>query len=380
MATVEQDFYEVLGVSRGADSETIKRAYRKLAVECHPDRNGGSKEAEARFKLINEAYDCLKDPQKRAAYDRFGHAAFKQGMNGGGPSAADMAGFADIFDNIFGEFMGGARGRGGRTVHRGQDLRHDLELTLEEAFTGKTARLDLTVSVSCETCDGTGAKPGSQPTACRTCAGHGKVRAQQGFFIVERTCPACHGAGQIITDPCATCRGIGRVERDRMLEVNIPAGVDDGTRIRLAGEGEAGLRGGPAGDLYIFVHLKPHPLFQREGTTLFAAVPVPFTTAALGGEVELPGIDRAPVRVRIPAGTQSGRQFRVRGRGMPALGGQGFGDLVVQAEVEIPSKLTARQRELLEEFRATEEGGQASCPKSRSFLDRLKGAWDELTD
>ncbi len=379
MATVEQDFYEVLGVPRTADAETIKRAYRKRAVEYHPDRNGGCKEAEARFKLLNEAYDCLKDPQKRAAYDRFGHAAFRQGMAGHGHGAADMAGFADIFENIFGEFMGGGRGRGGRSVHRGQDLRHDLELTLEEAYSGKTARIDLTVSVECASCKGTGARPGSRPVACRTCGGHGKVRAQQGFFVVERTCPACHGAGQVITDPCADCRGLGRVEREKSLEVTIPAGVDDGMRIRLAGEGEAGLRGGPAGDLYIFVHLKPHPLFQRDGTTLFATVPVPFTTAALGGEVELPGIDRQPVTVRIPPGTQSGRQFRVRGRGMPPLGGQGFGDLVVQAEVEIPTRLTPRQRELLEEFRATEEG-EGSFPRSRSFLDRLKDAWDELTE
>jgi molecular chaperone DnaJ len=250
---------------------------------------------------------------------------------------------------------------------------------MEEAFAGKPARVTLSVGVQCETCDGSGAKPGTRPSACTTCAGHGKVRAQQGFFVVERSCPACHGAGQVISDPCTGCRGVGRVEREKSLEVNIPAGVDDGTRIRLAGEGEAGLRGGPAGDLYIFVHLKPHALFQREGTTLFAAVPVPFTTAALGGEVELPGIDRAPVTVRIPAGTQSGKQFRVRGRGMPPLGGQGFGDLVVQAEVEIPTRLTARQKELLEEFRATEEG-EGSCPRSRGFLDRLKGAWDELTE
>jgi molecular chaperone DnaJ len=379
MATVEQDFYEVLGVARTADGETIKRAYRRLAVELHPDKHGGCKDAEGRFKALNEAYDCLKDPQKRAAYDRFGHAAFRQGMNGQGPGAADMSGFADIFENIFGEFMGGQRGRGGRPVHRGQDLRYDLELTLEEAFAGKPARIDLSVSVQCDSCDGSGAKPGTRPTGCKTCAGHGKVRAQQGFFMVERTCPTCHGAGEAISDPCTACRGIGRVEREKSLDVTIPAGVDDGTRIRLAGEGEAGLRGGPAGDLYIFVHLKPHALFQREGTTLFAAVPVPFTTAALGGEVELPGIDRVAVTVRIPAGTQSGKQFRVRGRGMPPLGGQGFGDLVVQAEVEIPTRLTARQKELLEEFRATEEG-EGSFPRSRGFLDRLKGAWDELTE
>ena len=382
MATVEQSFYEVLGVTRDADGDVIKSAYRRLAVQFHPDKNGGCKDAESRFKSVNEAYDCLKDPQKRAAYDRFGKAAFG-GVGPGGGGAQDMGGFSDIFENIFGDMMG-ARGRGGgRTAHRGQDLRYDLEMTLEEAFAGKTVTPTISVSAACEPCGGSGASPGTKAQTCSTCGGHGQVRAAQGFFVVERTCPHCHGAGQTIADPCRACRGVGRVEREKRIEVAVPPGVDDGTRIRLAGEGEAGLRGGPSGDLYLFVGLKPHPIFQRDGTTLFARVPLAFTTAALGGAVAVPALDGAAAEVKIPAGTQPGKQFRVRGRGMPPLGagnGVGRGDLVVEVEIETPVKLTKKQRELLEAFHATTGDGGEAYPKSRGFLGKIKAALGERAE
>jgi molecular chaperone DnaJ len=372
------DYYELLEVTRSADDGAIKSAYRRLAMQWHPDRNPGDQQAEARFKAISEAYDCLKDPQKRAAYDRYGKAAFAQGGGGGG-GRADFGGFTDIFDSIFGDFMGGGRGQQRSGAMRGNDLRYDLELSFEEAFTGKTADIAIDVAVNCDHCDGRGAKPGTGTRTCGTCNGHGKVRMQQGLFLVERTCPTCHGAGQIIEDPCDHCDGLGRVERRKSLQVKVPPGVDDGTRIRLANEGEAGARGGPPGDLYIFVSLRPHALFKRDGTTLFAQVPISFTTAALGGAVDVPGLDREVASVKIPAGTQSGKQFRVRGRGMPPLNGHGLGDLVVQVEVETPTRLTPRQKELLEEFQGI-EGSANSCPKSNGFLDRLKAAWDELTE
>ncbi len=384
MAT-EIDYYELLECERGANDATLKSSYRRLAMQWHPDKNPGNHEAEQRFKAISEAYDCLKDPQKRAAYDRYGHAAFQQGSSGGG-GAQDFGGFSDIFENIFGEFMGGGRqqrGRGG--AQRGQDLRYDLEMSLEEAFAGKAATLAVEVAAACEPCGGSGAKPGTSARTCATCKGQGRVGMRQGLFMVERACPACHGQGQVIADPCDTCRGAGRVEKQKTLNVNVPRGVDDGTRIRVAGEGEAGSRGGPAGDLYIFVHLKAHNLFKRDGITLFAIAPISITTAALGGEIEVPGLDREVAVVRVPHGTQTGKQFRVRGRGMPALnGGQsggGFGDLVVQIEVETPVKLTKRQRELLEEFQTLEaaEGGKNN-PRQSGFFDKLKDAWNELTD
>lgn len=372
---IDQDYYELLGVQRGADDKAIKSAYRKLAMQFHPDRNPGNQEAEARFKAINEAYDCLKDPQKRAAYDQYGKAAFQNGGFGNGH--ADFSGFSDIFDNIFGEFMGG-RGRSRSAAMRGADLRYDLEISLEEAYGGKSASIAIDVSVNCEPCSGSGAKPGTSAKTCGTCGGMGKVRTQQGLFLVERTCPSCRGAGQIIADPCDACAGIGRVEREKTLQVKVPAGVDDGTRIRLSGEGEAGLRGGPPGDLYIFIHLKPHRVFKREGTTLFAAIPLSFTTAALGGEIEVPCLDKDRCKVKIPAGTQSGRQFRLRGKGMPALNGGGYGDLIIQVDVETPVNLTKRQRELLEEFREIETG--ETCPKSTGFFSKLKEVWEDLTD
>jgi molecular chaperone DnaJ len=382
--TTQIDYYELLECERGADDSTLKSSYRRLAMKWHPDKNPGDAAAEQKFKAISEAYDCLKDPQKRAAYDRFGHAAFQQGGFGGG--AQDFGGFSDIFENIFGEFMGGGRqqrGRGG--AMRGQDLRYDLEMTFEEAFAGKSATLEVEVAATCEPCSGSGAKPGTSARTCQTCGGAGRVAMRQGLFAVERTCPTCQGQGQTIADPCTACKGAGRVEQAKTLNVNIPRGVDDGTRIRVAGEGEAGSRGGPTGDLYIFVHLKPHRLFKRDGTTLFAVAPISITTAALGGEIEVPGLDGKAAVVTVPHGTQTGKQFRVRGRGMPALnGGQaggGFGDLVVQVEVETPVKLTKRQRELLEEFQTLEtaEAGRNN-PRQTGFFDKLKDAWNEFTE
>ncbi len=378
----EMDYYELLEVERGCDEGALKTAYRKLAMRWHPDRNPGDSEAESRFKAINEAYDVLKDPQKRAAYDRFGHAAFRNGgggAGGGGNPFGDSAPFSDIFSDIFDQFMGGG-GRGRRAgPQRGADIRHDLQVSFEDAFHGIEVDLAVDVAVSCDHCAGTGAKPGARAQNCGTCGGRGQVRMQNGMFIVERTCPSCHGSGSVISDPCEHCGGEGRVERRKSLKVKIPPGVDDGTRIRLAGEGEAGPRGGEAGDLYLFIHMKPHAIWKRDGTTLFAQVPMSFVDAALGGDISIPGIDRKPVDVKVPAGTQTGRQFRVRGRGMPALNGHGVGDLVVQVELETPTKLNARQKELLEEFRGT-AGGSEGCPRSKGFWDRLKGAWDELTD
>ncbi|PWG01645.1 molecular chaperone DnaJ [Sphingosinicella humi] len=372
---LDTDYYELLQVSRDADEKTIKSAYRRLAMECHPDRNGGCRDSEAKFKAITEAYDCLKDPQKRAAYDRFGKAAFQNGGFGG--AAQDFGSFSDIFENIFGEFMNGAHADRRGNVLRGSDLRYDLEITLEDAFSGKEVELQVDSTAACEPCGGSGAKPGTSARTCQMCGGRGQVRASQGFFVVERTCPSCRGVGEVIADPCPSCRGEGRVEKRKMLQVRVPAGVDEGTRIRLSGEGEAGVRGGPAGDLYIFVHVARHPLFQREGTTLFARCPVSFTTAALGGVIEVPGLDRTRHEIRIPAGIQSGKQIRQRGAGMPVLNGRGHGDMVIQVEVETPTRLSARQKELLEEFRATETGEE--CPESSSFFKKIKGFWEEVT-
>lgn len=360
------DYYELLEVERTADAGAIKSAYRRLAMRFHPDKNPGCAESESRFKAISEAYDCLRDPQKRATYDRFGKAAFQ---NGGGAAGADFSGFSDIFDNIFGEFMGGSqRGRSG--PRRGADLRYDLEIMLEDAFHGKQVDIDVTVSAACEPCGGSGAKPGSSARTCPTCAGRGQVRAQQGFFVIERPCPSCAGAGQVISEPCEACHGEGRVDRDKTLQVNVPPGVDEGTRIRLSGEGESGQRGAPAGDLYIFLHVSRHAVFEREGTTLFARAPVSFTTAALGGEISVPGLDRKVHSLRIPAGIQSGKQLRQRGAGMPVLNGRGHGDMVIEVVVETPTRLSQRQRELLEEFRTTETGEE--CPQSTGFFARLK--------
>lgn len=372
----QTDYYELLEVERTADANTIKSAYRRMAMRYHPDKNPGCAESEAKFKSLNEAYDCLKDPQKRAAYDRFGHAAFQQGMNGGGNGGgAGFSDFSDIFETIFG---GGFSGGGHQQAQRGADLRYDLEISLEDAFHGRETTIRIDVAALCESCDGSGAEPGTAAETCPTCAGHGKVRAQQGFFVIERTCPSCHGAGQRIKSPCRTCRGEGRVDKERALDVTIPPGVDEGTRIRLSGQGEAGPRGAPAGDLYIFLHVRQHAIFEREGTNLFCRVPISFTLAALGGTINVPSLDGEDHEIRIPSGIQSGKQLRQRAAGMPVLNGRGRGDLVIQIEVETPTRLSARQRELLEEFRATETGDE--CPASSGFFGKIKEMWDGLKD
>ena len=364
----KRDYYEILGVQKTASDAELKSAFRKLAMQCHPDRHPGDKAAETKFKELNEAYQVLSDGQKRGAYDRYGHQAFEQG-GGGGP--ADMSDFmSDIFESFFGEGRGRGGPRGANARERGADLRYNLEIGLEEAYTGKNATIRVPTSVVCEVCSGTGAKTGSKSRQCPTCGGHGRVRANQGFFSVERTCPTCGGRGEVIDDPCNGCHGSGRVTRERTLSVNIPAGVEDGTRIRLAGEGEAGLRGGPAGDLYIFLSIKPHAIFQRDGADLFCRVPIGLTSAALGGEIEVPTLNGEKARVKIPEGTQTGKQFRLKGKGMSVLRSRDSGDLYIQVLVETPQKLTARQRELLLEFERESSG--ATHPESAGFFGRVK--------
>ena len=382
----KRDFYEVLEVTRTASAEEIKRAYRKKAKELHPDRNPDCTRSEAEFKVVNEAYECLKDPQRKAAYDRFGHAAFENGGfggggRGGGPGDFGSA-FADVFEDLFGDMMGRRGGAGGRNrAMRGQDLRYDLSVSLEEAFTGLRKTVDLPGSSSCESCNGTGAEGATEPQTCPTCAGMGKVRAQQGFFAVERTCPTCAGQGQIIKNPCKSCAGSGRVEKQRTLSINVPAGVETGTRIRLAGEGEAGMRGGPPGDLYIFIEVREHPIFIRDGRMLACRVPVAMSTAALGGEIEVPTIDGGRSRVKVPPGSQSGRQMRLRGKGMPPLRhGAGMnaepGDMLIELTVETPVNLTARQKELLREF---DQIAADNSPNSQSFFRKVREFWEGMT-
>ena len=377
--SAEIDFYELLEVERTADDKTLKSAYRKLAMKFHPDKNPGCSDSEARFKQINEAYACLSDPQKRAAYDRFGHAAFQQGGAGGGGFGGGGEGFSDIgdiFETIFGNAFGGGGGR--QQARRGADLRYDMEVTLDEAYHGKAASITIEVAAPCEPCAGSGATPGTGTRRCNLCGGHGKVRAQQGFFMVERTCPTCHGRGEVIESPCRACRGEGRVDQSQTIEVQVPPGVDNGTRIRLTGKGEAGPFGSPPGDLYIFIHTARHAVFERDGTTLLTRVPISFTTAALGGEIEIPGLDGSRIAIPIPAGIQSGKQLRQRGSGMPVLQGRGRGDLIIEIMVETPSRLSARQKELLRELQASETGEE--CPQSRGFFDRIKNAWSDLTE
>jgi molecular chaperone DnaJ len=375
MSTAQTDYYTTLECARTADGAALKSAYRKLAMKYHPDRNPGDASAEAKFKAISEAYDCLKDPQKRAAYDRYGHDAFTQGMNGGGGGGfggrggGDFADIGDIFETIFGSAFGGG-GAQRQQKRRGADLRYDMQVTLEEAFHGKSTEIEIEVSQACDTCDGSGATPGTSERQCNLCNGMGSVRAKQGLFVIERPCPTCNGRGKVIENPCRVCGGEGRVDKPQTLQIDIPAGVDTGTRIRLGGKGEAGQRGSPAGDLYIFLHVKPHRVFERDGTTLATRVPVSFTTAALGGCVEIPDLDGSTNRLEIPAGIQSGKQLRIRGAGMPVLQGRGRGDLVVEIAVETPTKLSRRQKEILEEFKATETGDE--CPESRGFFDKLK--------
>lgn len=382
-----KDFYETLGVGNDASADELKKAYRKLAMQYHPDRNPDDKGAEKKFKEVNEAYDILKDDQKRAAYDRFGHAAFENGGPGaggfggggaGGFGGGGFAGFGDIFEEMFGDMAGGG-GRRSQSAMQGSDLRYNMEISLQDAFEGRKTQIRVPTSVTCETCDGSGAAEGKAPVTCSTCAGRGRVRAQSGFFTVERTCHACGGQGQVIEDPCRTCGGQGRVHKEKTLNVNIPAGVEDGTRIRLAGEGEAGMRGGPPGDLYIFIGIKPHRLFQRDGANIHCRVPIPMTTAALGGQIEVPTIDGKRARVTVPEGTSTGHQFRLKEKGMTVLRTKSRGDMFVQVFVETPQKLTKKQKELLKQFQE-ETGDNKHNPESAGFFTKVKDIWEDLTD
>lgn len=380
-----RDYYEILGVTRTIDEAGLKSAFRKLAMEHHPDRNGGCENAAGRFKEINEAYSVLSDPQKRAAYDRFGHA----GVNGGGAGGFGAQGFDasdifnDVFGDVFGEMFGGGR-RQSNGPQRGQDLRYDLEISLEQAYAGAEVEIKVPAAMTCEVCDGSGAKPGTNPTVCGTCGGAGRVRATQGFFAVERGCPRCGGSGRLVLDPCANCHGHGQVRRERVLSVRIPAGVDDGARIRLAGEGDAGARGGPRGDLYIFLSVTPHELFERDGLDLLCTVPVPMTTAALGGEIEAPCLlggeacdGNCKISVTVPEGAQTGKTVRLKGKGMPSLRSRQRGDLVVELFVETPTHLSARQKELMRELAGL--CGEKQNPKSANFVGKAKRFWEEVT-
>ena len=376
----KRDYYETLGVEQGAGDDELKKAYRKLAMKHHPDRNPDDKKAEQSFKEVNEAYEILKDAEKRAAYDRYGHAAFEQGGMGGGGGAggAGFGGFADIFDEMFGDF-GGAR-RGGRSsAGNGSDLRFNMEVSLEDAFKGKQTEIRVPTSAPCGSCKGSGSEGGAQPATCGSCQGHGRVRAQQGFFTVERTCPTCQGTGEVIKDPCRVCTGEGRVHKEKTLSVNIPAGVEEGTRIRLSGEGEAGLRGAPAGDLYIFLSIKSHRLFQRDGADIHCRVPIPMTKAALGGTIEVPTVEGKMARVTIPSGTPTGHQFRLRSKGMTILRSKARGDMFIQAFVETPVNLTKRQKELLKEFEG-ESPEDTTSPQSHGFFSKVKEIWEDLKE
>lgn len=387
----KEDYYKILGVQKGANADELKKAYRKMAMQYHPDKNQGDKTAEQKFKEINEAYDVLKDDQKRAAYDRFGHGAFEGGR---GPGAGNAAGgfssggfgganFSDIFEEMFGDIMGNQRGRGAAGgnsgAKRGADSSYELNITLEDAFKGKDVTIKVPSWDSCATCHGSGAAKDSKPETCATCHGAGRVRAQQGFFTVERTCHVCNGAGSVIKNPCNTCSGSGRTRKEKTLSVSIPAGIEDGVRIRLSGEGEAGTRGGPAGDLYVLMNIKPHRFFQREGADLFCRVPVSINTVALGGSIEVPTVEGKRTKVTIPAGTQTGQQFRLRGKGMSVMKRQDRGDLFVEITVETPVNLTKKQKELLKEF---EEGGSGAKtnPNTSGFLDKVKDLWEDLKD
>lgn len=386
----KKDYYEVLGVSKDADADEIKKAYRKKAMEFHPDRNKDNKDAEAKFKEANEAYDVLKDEQKKAAYDRYGHAAFENGMGGGaGPGAGGMGGgagaagfsdFSDIFEEMFGG-AGGMGGMGGRTrsnANRGADLQMATSISLEDAFNGREITIKVPRAETCDTCGGSGAKAGTKPETCSTCDGAGRVRAQQGFFTIERTCHSCGGAGQIIKERCTTCNGDGRVKKTKNLKVTIPAGVDDGRRIRVPGEGEAGIKGGPAGDLYLIINIKDHELFDREGPHIYCRVPVPVSTAALGGNVEVPTIEGKKASVKIPPGTQTGQQFRLRGKGMSILRSTARGDMYIEIFVETPVNLNKKQQDFIKQF--GDPKNSPNSPKSNAFMKKMKELWDDLTD
>ncbi len=374
----KRDYYEVLGVERGASEADLKKAYRRLAMKHHPDRNPGDKESEDKFKEANEAYEVLSDSSKRAAYDQYGHAGVDPSMGGGGAGFGG-ANFSDIFGDVFSDFFGGGGGRSGSRggAQRGSDLRYTLELNLEEAVRGTTVSIRVPTLVNCKPCDGSGAKKGSAPVTCPTCGGIGQVRMQQGFFSVQQTCPRCHGQGKIISDPCDSCRGEGRVEEYKTLSVKVPAGVDTGDRIRLSGEGEAGTHGGPTGDLYVVINVREHDIFQRDGKHLYCEVPISFTEAALGGELEVPTLD-GRVKLKIPEGTQTGKQFRLRGKGVAPVRGGGAGDLMCRVAVETPVNLSRRQRELLEEFRGTLEGDSSHSPKASGWFEGMKRFFGDL--
>ena len=383
----KQDYYESLGVSKDADAAELKKSYRKLAMEFHPDRNPDDEAAEQRFKELSEAYEVLKDPEKRAAYDRFGHAAFEGGGGGpggfGGGGAGGAGGFADIFEEMFGDFMGGGGGgRGGQRANagRGSDLRYNMEITLEDAFNGLKTDIRVPTSVICDDCTGTGGKDGAAPVSCGSCGGAGRVRSQSGFFTVERTCPTCQGTGETIADPCHTCNGIGRRQKEKTLAVNIPAGVEDGTRIRLSGEGEAGLRGAPGGDLYIFLGVRPHRFFRRDGADIHVRVPVPMATATLGGQIEVPTVEGKLLRVTIPEGTPTGHQLRLRGKGMKVMRSESRGDMFVQIFVETPVNLSKKQKDLLKEFAGDDKTSKKHSPESTGFLDKVRELWEDLRD
>ncbi len=384
----KEDYYVTLGVGRDAGDGDIKKAYRKLAMKYHPDKNPGDKAAEKKFKSLSEAYEVLKDDQKRAAYDRFGHDAFEAaaaaagaGAGAGGPGGFGggfASGFADIFDEMFGDF-GGARQAGHAAAGRGGDLSFNMDVTLEDAFNGKQASIRVPSSVSCAECRGTGSEGAAKPASCGTCGGQGRVRAQSGFFTVERTCPTCGGRGEVIKTPCGNCGGQGRVQKEKQLSVNIPEGVEEGTRIRLSGEGEAGLRGAPSGDLYIFLAIKPHRIFQRQGADILCRVPIPMTTAAIGGTIEVPTIDGTMARVTIPAGTPTGHQFRLKNKGMSILRSSARGDMFVQAMVETPVNLTERQKELLKEF-GSESSTETHSPQAAGFFGKVRELWEDLKE
>lgn len=379
----KRDYYEVLGVSKGASDDELKKAYRRLAMKYHPDRNDGDEAAEEKFKEAKEAYDVLSNPQSKQAYDQFGHAGVEQGAGGPGGfgGAAGAQGFGDIFDSVFGDIFGQGGGRGGERVYRGSDLRYDMELDLEEAVAGKTAKIRVPKMVSCHMCNGSGAAKGSKPVDCPTCNGVGQVRMQQGFFSVQQTCPQCRGNGKIISDPCTTCSGVGRVRDTKTISVKIPAGVDSGDRIRLSGEGEAGENGGPPGDLYVNIIVRDHDIFTRDGTDLYSDVPISFTTAALGGEMEVPTLD-GKVKLKIPAETQTGKLFRLRGKGVTSIRNSVKGDLMCRVTVETPVRLSREQKELLQQFEETMQNGghKKHSPQASSWLDGVKRFFDSMTD
>lgn len=369
----KRDYYEVLGISRDADENEIKKAYRKLAMKHHPDRNAGDTKAEEKFKEAKEAYEILSDNSKRAAYDQYGHA----GVDTSAAGAGHGQGFGDAFSDIFGDIFG-MRGGGGRSnVHRGADLRYNLEITLEQAARGSETKIRIPTMTTCDTCNGSGAKPGTSPKTCSTCDGHGQVRMQQGFFSIQQTCPKCHGSGKMITSPCSSCHGAGRIKQHKTLNVKIPIGVDDGDRIRLSGEGEAGINGGPAGDLYVVIQLSSHPVFQREGNDLHCEIPISFATAALGGEIEVPTLE-GHAKIKISAETQTGKIFRLRGKGIKGVRSHSAGDLLCHVAVETPVNLTARQKELLQELEdISQKDNSRHSPRAKSWMEKAREFFSE---